>query len=507
MDASGLVSRICRLLGFEILLRACAGIARFAWSWLRTRRLTQLLPGLIPLTVAAIAILAVLADRIPDHRSRLLESYLNRGRANVTSGDVAAARLAYRRATDLSGGSNDVRFEFASALHQMGEVHESYRIMSGMAPLRKTGYLPAHRFLATHFQVNDELATQVVRICHLAHVVRQSRDNRTDRQELYFRLVRLRQFTAAEKLLRETVNEYPEDRLQLVQLKAAMDDEQNAIVEARYAVEHFSVALASDESNIDRRIQLAQSYVYLGQFGRALIVLRDAPGSSPDKRLPEAIAGTCSQWMSLLDVNQRKAQFQCLLQLIQYDNKQPPTDNITLQEFFQEVLRSDRGDMFLSFLAGTIAAHEGRLDESVQLLRDADRMNPLNPTIQNNLACVLLERARVVVTNGEQTGNQNDAARPADSLTIKLAEALQLADQAIAAMSHVAEFHDTRAQILAMMGQYEECVRELRTCLSLGLREARIHRQLARHLQTLGRTAEALEHADLEKQLSPVGKD
>ncbi|MCA9034774.1 MAG: hypothetical protein KDA91_06565 [Planctomycetaceae bacterium] len=134
-------------------------------------------------------------------------------------------------------------------------------------------------------------------------------------------------------------------------------------------------------------------------------------------------------------------------------------------------------------------------------------MNPLNPAIQNNLACVLLERAKVSVTNASQSGNQDETGQQAESMESKLAEALQLADQATAAMSHVAEFHDTRAQILAMMGRYEECVREFRTCLSLGLREARIHRQLARHLQTLGRTAEATEHADLEKQLSPVVED
>ena len=559
----GLFSILYRTLCIDTLLNVVPAALRFCFAWLFSRRYWRLIPGLIPLAAGFVVLTAVFASRIPGHNQQLLQTYLTQARDSAQNGNLTSARLNFRRALQLSAGSHDVRFEFAVALFDMDQREEAYRMLAGMAPLRKTGYLPAHRFLARQFESEKPGITAVVRTLHLSHVVRQSRDNREDRQRLLAQLIQLRQLDAAEKLLRETLDDFPEDRLLLVELKSATGDQRAAAIEAEAAVRQLQPLLRQSPNDIDRRLQLAQGLQYAGKFAQAIMVLEQGLQTASDNRLIAAIAAKCSHWLSLQPPASRRLQFECLQKLAQMETPEPTAD-ITLNQFFVHIFQSDRRDVLLQFLMGTINASQGQLDAAETNLRNALRLSDGNPVVQNNLACVLLEQARitqvtaasaraiastntmmelsadvdapghspiVASTTGpaaQPAATQRETAGALDSLAAEsvaavspdavspaavspaavspeadkyLREALQLIDLAISQSDHIGEFYDTRAQILAMSARHAEATQQWQLCLAHGLNDARIHRQLARNLNLLGRTEEAVRHSQLAEQL------
>ena len=345
----GLFAVLYRVLCLDTLLKVVPATFRFAFAWLFSRRYRRLIPGLIPLAAGLVVLTAIFAGRIPGHNQQLLQTYLTQARESVKNQDLAAARLNFRRALQLSSGSHDVRYEFAVALFEMDQRNEAYRMLAGMAPLKKTGYLPAHRFLSQHFESDKSGITAIVRTLHLSHIVRQSRDNRDDRRRLFAQLIQLRQLDAAEKLLRETLDDFPEDRLLLVELKSATGDQRTAASEAATAIRQLRLRLQQSPADIHCRLQLAQAFQYAGQFAQAIMVLEQGLQQSPDNRLIDAIAAKCGHWMSLLPPASRKAQFQCLQQIA---NAEPAeiTGDITVNQFFMQVFQSDQRDVLLQFL-------------------------------------------------------------------------------------------------------------------------------------------------------------
>ena len=103
-----------------------------------------------------------------------------------------------------------------------------------------------------------------------------------------------------------------------------------------------------------------------------------------------------------------------------------------------------------------------------------------------------------------ETASPSIAANTEQPLPVSdklLSEALQLINNAIQQSDSIGEFYDTKAQILVMTARHAEATQQWQRCLSLGLNDARIHRQLAKHLNILGRTDEAIHHSQLAEQL------
>jgi tetratricopeptide (TPR) repeat protein len=458
------------LFSVSFAVRCARSVSQFFLAWLKSRSLSRLLLGLIPVSAAGVLLWSMLIARVPSHRERLLDEYLTAARGAVTSRDVAQCRINFRRAIELANGSSELRFEYATSLFQLGEQDEAIRMLSGMAPLQKSGYLPAHRFLSEHYQTDDLTRSDLIRAIHLGHLIRQSRDNREDRQRLLALLVRHRSYDRAEKLLRDTLDLHPEDRLTLVRLKAAAGQPDQARREAELAVESLKLIVDQQPRDADRRIQLAQAHVFLGQFSRAVNVLTTGLLLSPDEPLFAATSKTCDHWLSLLDDHERAAQMKCLHQLLLNGSPQsaatgiagdagpdrsrsdstdvmdPDAASDSTSQPFGDLLRtafsSRQASLLLPFLVGTVSAAEGDLETAERNLREALRvsisLSPLSggsteldeaaalsmaaPVVCNNLAYVLFEKAQRMSAN--QGSSTVDPGSAAEALTEPSADAI-----------------------------------------------------------------------------------
>lgn len=503
-------------IGFLIPVSAIAKTARslfeFSMGWLKTRRWSRLLVVSIPFAVVAILAWSLLVHRVPGHRQSLITNYRNAAREAVESNDVAAYRLSFRRVLEMSGGDPSLRFEFASSLYQLGEKDEAVCMMSGLAPLKTGGYEPAHRFLATHFTIDNfkespltpaqALQIDLLRAVHLGHIIRQNTDARTERIELVKLLADHRSYDRAEKYLRPTLDKYPEDSLTIARLKARTGKIEAARADARHACKILSAAVEKDPKNLARRIQLAQAYVFLSESGRALNTLCEAIPDSPEAPVPaqlvEASSKTYAVWLSLMPERQQNIQRTCLARraalpdtVVDSDSTKPmPTAdsspstrngvNASDVSFFSSVIASPRRTIVVPFLRGSIAAADNDLATAEELLRYAQTNGADDPSVNNNLAWTLLQKLANVANSDEQS--------------MLLNEALQLATRAVETAPEIPEFRETFAQLLAKNGQHELAVNEFKQCLSMGLETRQIQKSLAVSLNILGHTKEASIH-------------
>jgi tetratricopeptide (TPR) repeat protein len=237
--------------------RFLVGVAIFSWAWLKSRRFARIAwaaPAMI-LTVAFVwsAGVSWLRSRDP----ALLDQYLILARQAVADGHVADARLLFRRAQILAPGDNGISAELATSLFDLGERSEAYQLLSSIAPVQKSGYLPAHRFLVQNPPELPPAQQDYFRAIHLSHLVRNTAETRAERVQLLHILAQYRKFDDVERLIRDALDRYPEDRLFLAQLKFRNGDQSGARRETEEACRAFSVLIQQDPGNADRRIHLA----------------------------------------------------------------------------------------------------------------------------------------------------------------------------------------------------------------------------------------------------------
>ena len=270
--------------------------------------------------------------------------------------------------------------------------------------------------------------------------------------------------------------------------------------DAQHACDILRAIVAQEPENIPRRIQLAQGYIFLAESGQALDVLCDAlPESidtSIDSALVDAMSKTYSVWLSLMTERQQTIQRTCLIRLAALPSQAEPAESserITSAEsatpkdaalsdaaFFASVVRSPRRSVVIPFLRGTIAAADGNFSVAEERLRTALSHAADDPSINNNLAWILLQKLH----------NVSDK----DARTAALDEALLLSMHSIESAPSIPEFRETHARILANIGKHELAVNEFRRCLAMGLNNRQIHKSLAASLSILGHAHEAAQH-------------
>ena len=498
MKSRGIVAAIIRFFvrSWRSIFRAASAIGKLANGWFRSRRWSRLCPGAFPLIISIVLSWSLLAHRIPGQRERMIEDYRLAAQAAAESGDVKDYRLNFRRMLEISGGGPKLRFEFASTLYSLGEEDEALRMMSGLAPVQTGGYPPAHRFLASHLPAGQSRQIDLIRAVHLSHIVSQNSSARAERLELVSLLAKYKNYDRAEKLLRPTLDKFPEDCLTIARLKVRAGNIEAGRSEARRACEVLRPIVAREPGNLIRRLQLAQSYVFLAEPDNSLKVLLKALPESvdppPDTMLLEAITTTLGVWLSLMPAEKQTVQRECLRQLAALAEASNTDDHSTTangadvasapddRQFLSEVMQSPRRQVVVLFLEGTIAAAEGNWSVAEQRLRSASDCLPDDPSINNNLAWILAKSSESLM---------DKAAREAT-----LNEASLMSARSIDASPDVAAFHETYAQVLAMSGRHSQAIAEWEQCLSMGLRSRHIHKSLAASLNILGKTTEAQQH-------------
>lgn len=501
------------LLAHELRLigRSLAAVFWFCVSWFRTRRPTRLITALPAVLLGVAFLWSIFEARMEHRQDSLLKDYLAAASNAVHQEYEEAARLYFRRAQVLSKDNVEVTFKYASALFELHKESESLQMMSAIAPLRQAGYAPAHRFLIDHTSFADASKSDLFRAIHLGHIIRLSKNNRAERFELLAILVRYKRFDHADALLRETLDLFPEDRLTLARMKAKAGKIDEAREEARLACQSLSPIVQMEPGNTDRRTQLAQGHVFLGEFGTALEILAAGLPTDPSPVLVDAMSHTYERWFSVLPPIQQASQLACLRRLVDLPTPaQSGSTETSLQmisessplPLFRKVINGERGKHFLPLLLGSANAASGNLASAEQNLRTAMSTVSRDPTVCNNLAWVLCEKVRrelteEVIANGKLFVDHTTELSEAQQSS--LSEAFTISNEAVQAVPKVCEFRETHAQICSLLGKHQEAVDDLNACLAAGMKSRAMHQTLSVSLTALGRLDESLVHRELAR--------
>ena len=501
--------------------RFLTGVAIFSWMWLKSRRFSRLAwaaPAMI-LTVAFVwsAGVSWLRSRDP----ALLDQYLILARQAVADGHVADARLLFRRAQILAPGDQSISAELATSLFNLGERSEAYQLLSSIAPVQKSGHLPAHRFLVQNPPELPPAQQDYFRAIHLSHLVRNTVETRAERVQLLHILAQYRKFDDVERLIRDALDRYPEDRLFLAQLKFRNGDQSGARRETEEACRAFSVLIQQDPENADRRIHLAQGYVFLTKFADAICVMCEGMVSSHSsendtsathktsndsasiednrntmidaeqssqtsvrdrqRKLAQVLCNIYVAWMSTLPADDKAMQFRCLQRML--NQRTVPASATTLSNVsgsasdvmpsaelhasLQAALADPENSWMISALEGNARVARGEWSIAEEAYRIALESAPDEPTLANNLAWLLLRRSRA------STGEAAEQVRQKT-----LTEAFQWSEKAVEQMPEIVSFLETRGQIQAALGNHALALKDLNECLKRGKDSPEIRRTI-----------------------------
>ena len=483
------------------LLRFAGSLVLFAGMWVRSRRYLRLVAALPALVLASAFGWAVFQSHLERRDPALLDNVLTQARSEFADGQIPQARMLFRRAEQLSPGNRELTMEFAESLFRQGERPEAYQMLASIAPVRKTGYLPAHRFLSQNPPDGSPVQQDYFRAIHLSHLVRGSSETREERIQLLRLLAKYRRFDDAEQLIRAALDRYPEDRLFLAQLKVRANDQAGARRTTEEARDVLQSLVAENPDRTDRRLQLAQSFVFLGQFADAICCLSDGlngpqepaanrhateanatiPGATPneadnrtdhEQQLTTTLVRTYFAWISKLPFSEQVTQQRCLLRMLQEDQTaladgEPSDSLLNLQDQLISALLDPKHLWIKDAMRGNAEASLGRFREAESCYRRALSSSPKDPTLNNNLAWVLFTQAQSSMVPVEQSVRSR-----------LLDEALTMSRLAVDAMPDVASFLETRGQIYAALGQYQEAAQDLLACQKLGKDSAEIRRTL-----------------------------
>ena len=149
------------------------------------------------------------------------------------------------------------------------------------------------------------------------------------------------------------------------------------------------------------------------------------------------------------------------------------------REMLTRMLAAGQASALVHLLLGTDAGQRGDAKEAVWHLQQAHELEPGMAVAANNLAWHL-----------------------AHSDPPQLEQALTLIDHLATQWPDVAHFRDTRGQILAKLGKWEEAITDLQAALPAMRDNPDIHRTLSEAYQQLGLEELAREHSRLAAQLA-----
>lgn len=475
--------------------RLLISLLLFFRMWLESRRFVRLIraaPAIVLMTAFA---WAVVVSQLRNRDPALLEHYLTRARQAASQGDVQETRLLFRRAQQLAPADVSITHELAESLFQQGARPEAYQLLSSIAPSRQSGYLPAHRFLAQHPPDLKQVPQDYFRAIHLSHLVRNAAETREERIQLLQMLGRYRRFDDVENLIRGALTRYPEDQLFLAQLKFREGDRSGARQETEKACRTLSALVEKEPQKADRRIQLAQGYVFLARFADAICVMSEGitlagmlldhaatdivaerpsadPSAAPSaerQKLASTLSHIYFAWINTLPAADQEMQLQCLQQMVlpEVEESLERGHSKDLQTQLHAALLNPATSWILRAMEGTARAARGELPEAEHEYRQVLQLCANEPTVANNLAWVILEQTRQAPRGADQSVQQ-----------ARLQEALECSERAVSEMPHIASFLETRGQIHAALGNYAEAIRDLSECQKLGKDSPNIQRTL-----------------------------
>jgi len=504
----GLLRKPLRLgawsLGFCLHLVGAVGYAMWAFfcRWLTSRPFAPLAWG-APIVIVVVAIGFVAATGARLSTSDLVVKYREAAAKAATRGDTKAVELWMEKAVALNPNDKMFRFNLALTAAQDGRRDRARQIMHRLAPNDRQGYPDAHFWIANDMvAANPPLTPKLSKTLqfHLTHALDSERAAPEAHAMLGQLFLAQKDVDSAITHFAEAAKTTPQLRITLGQLYAVQRKPSRAKTEFEKALEHFRGLADEDPDNVEARLYYARCQTLLGRLPEAERILKAGLENSDDARFPQELAS-----LYLLQFDQLwqkdKTRIDQALILLETATEHAPNDPRVLNRLSlvasppgparAEVVRllnrtiaEGKATALVHLALGAIAANEGDFETAKVHCELGLEQQPKTMELLNNLAWAIAH------------------ADPPD-----LDRALNLANAAHQAAPDHPEVLETRGQILAKLGRWQEAITDLEKALPAMPRRARVHDALDLAYENLGVKELADEHRRRAAELNSSADD
>lgn len=216
------------------------------------------------------------------------------------------------------------------------------------------------------------------------------------------------------------------------------------------AYRQFEAALAADPDNVGALLGLGRLHTDLGNYDAAVDAYNRALAIEGDNEMAHNSLGLVYLQRGQLDEAAQQ---------------------------FRQVIELNRHNVAPRLCLGVTYLRAQRIDDAIRTYREAIEVAPDSSwlhvnyghalEIKGDLGAAEKQYRRALYLDPEDGAAKNNLAFVLALQNTNLAEALDLADEAIAAQPEVASFHDTRGWVLFKMGRKRQAVSALQSAISL----------------------------------------
>jgi tetratricopeptide (TPR) repeat protein len=462
--------------------------------WIRTRDRRQLwwsIPALLAIT-SWLALGFCLAAWQPD---QFEVDYSGIAKEALAARDFETARVAAQRLLAAGAGSRDNwLFQLALADAGLNRDREASALFNAVAPVDRPGYLHAHMFVAQALLSKTNVTAQDIKTAerHLIHALSLA-PKLGGANELLARLyLRNGQWSLAAERLREIAADRPEAALLLAAALKARGNAMEAETHAVHAAKLLGEKVKTSPVDLPRiRLAWVEALVLLEDYPEAFEVLKQGWDKSLNKTYSGPIGEVCSAWAQSV-TEKKPANLETRLDIIQQGLRYAP-QNLNLikqlialthegsksdaaREALARLLAEGKSTAVLHLALGIDAWQRGKLELARKHFTLSFESAPQMPEVANNMAMILA------------VGDQPDLPR-----------ALAIIQSVLERFPEQPNFRETRGQILAKMGRWQEAVIDLEYALPKLVSTRATHEALAEAYKSLGSQPLAAEHLRMAK--------
>jgi tetratricopeptide (TPR) repeat protein len=491
LNLDGAVLRIVKWL--RPLWYPFAALGGFLQAWLATRNYRQLVWGL-PVVLVLLPLTGIAAWTALWGRGSIAAQYRLAVKEAREAKDYERVRLFERKLAQLGVSTQLVEYQTASALAQDGKYGEAYERMQRLAPAGRPGYPHAHFWIVQHLmngtvEASDAERNRLTKI-HLDHLQAIGAKGADVDLLRAIWLSQNQRHQEAAKLLEPFASRILPAAVMRMEIHIAQKKIEEARGDARWVRSHMGDRMRRGEMLSPRDFHSwAIAEELLGNLPKAHALVEQWLKAEPESKDARRILAELSRRLfdqaltapdpdadqlarlffqsveSTEDPLQRQQQVAALYQL----RGQFPV----IQEVLTQILDSPQTPALVLEAVGTAAAMAGDLGMAKDYLRRSTTKDPRHSVARNNYAWVVLQ---------EPKGDLEDA--------------LAAVNKALEIRPDEFRFRETRGQILARLGRWQEAIAELEYAANGMPESSDIHRSLAKAYDALG-----------EKQLAQVHRE
>jgi tetratricopeptide (TPR) repeat protein len=460
----------------------------FLVSWSETRRYRLLWQGFPAAALACLFFVLLLWQGRPASQETV-GSYLEKARQATHLEEYEKAAFYFRKLRQLAPADTRIRYEHALFCAEQGDYQQAASLMLSLTEDdNRSGAAKVHLWLARSALEGklDISHTLAFAKHHLNQVLEDDPDNRYAHFFFSDLFLRLNDLDNAIRHLEPIASHSPELQMQLASLYGLRGDRKRSHSLACESANLLEQQIRSDQTtDVDVWIRLAGSYLLMEDYQKAANVLKQALIKFEDDRARKFLAQAYVRWSDHV-AKENPEDVAEKMRLLQEALSVAPDEPAALQRIIalahsegeaadqakqrlKQALAEGHATAVIHFALGTMEASDGNLDVALYHLDLANAINPRTAVTLNNLAFVL---------------SHVDPPR--------LERALEAITQAVRLQPGIAQFRETRGQILARLGRFREAITDLEFALPatrIMPTRINIHLSLARCYEQLGDAA------------------